>query len=108
MPDRDRDEGNEPDLYFSSMASLAFLTTRVLLPQGKLLHLGRDQHNEIHVPDPHISRQHAVVQLLPDGSLYVADDKSVNGLFCGDERVPFAVLQPGQEFLLGVVGFRFE
>jgi pSer/pThr/pTyr-binding forkhead associated (FHA) protein len=80
----------------------------VILPQGVLLHLGRDNHNEIPVPDPHISRRHAVVKLLGDGSLYVADDGSVNGLFCGDERVPFAVLRPGQEFLLGVVGFRFE
>jgi pSer/pThr/pTyr-binding forkhead associated (FHA) protein len=90
------------------MSSLAFLTTRVLLPQGKILRLGRDNQNEIPVPDPHISRHHAVVKLLPDGSLYVADNGSVNGLFCGDERVPFAVLRPGQEFFLGVVGFRFE
>ncbi|HXP91449.1 MAG TPA: FHA domain-containing protein [Fibrobacteria bacterium] len=90
------------------MSSLAFLTTRVLLPQGKLLRLGRDNQIEIPVPDPHISRHHAVLKLLPDGSLYVADSGSVNGLFCGDERVPYAVLRPGQEFLLGVVGFRFE
>jgi pSer/pThr/pTyr-binding forkhead associated (FHA) protein len=90
------------------MSSLAFLQTRVLLPQGRLLRLGRDHHCEIPVPDPHISRQHAVLHVLPDGSLYVADAGSVNGLFCGDERVPFAILRPGQEFLLGVVGFRYE
>lgn len=90
------------------MASLAFLNTRVILPEGKVLRLGRDSKNEIPVPDPHISRHHAIVRVLPDGSLYVADDGSVNGLFCGDERVPYAILRPGQVFLLGVVGFRFE
>ena len=90
------------------MASLAFLQTRVLLPQGRRLRVGRERDNEIQVPDPHVSRVHAEAFLLGDGSLYVADLGSVNGLFCGDERVPFAVLRPGQEFLLGVVGFRFE
>lgn len=90
------------------MASLAFLNTRVILPEGKVLRLGRDSKNEISVPDPHISRTHAIVKVLPDGSLYVADDGSINGLFCGDERVPYAILRPGQVFLLGVVGFRFE
>jgi len=90
------------------VASLAFLSTRVILPQGTLLRVGRDNTNEIPIPDPHVSRHHAVVKLLADGSLYVADNGSVNGLFCGDERVPFAVLRSGQEFLLGVVGFRFE
>jgi pSer/pThr/pTyr-binding forkhead associated (FHA) protein len=93
---------------FPAVATLAFLSSRVQIPGGTTLHLGRDDRNEIPVPDPHISRSHAIVRLLPDGSLYVADNGSVNGLLCGDERVPYAVLRPGQEFLLGVVGFRFE
>lgn len=90
------------------MPTLAYLNTRVILPEGKVLRLGRDSRNEIPVPDPHISRHHAILKVLPDGSLYVADDGSINGLFCGDERVPFVLLRPGQVFLLGVVGFRFE
>ncbi len=90
------------------MPTLAFLSTRIELEPGRTLHLGRDRANDVPVPDPHVSRRHAVLRVLPDGSLYVADDQSVNGLFCGDERVPYAVLRPGQEFLLGVVGFRFE
>lgn len=90
------------------MHNLAFLATRVSLEPGKTLRLGRDRTNDIAVSDPHISRFHAILRVLPDGGLYVADHQSVNGIFCGDERVPFAVLRPGQEFLLGMVGFRYE
>lgn len=90
------------------MPSLAFLSTRIQLEAGRTLRLGRERSNDIAVADAHISRHHALLRVLPDGNLYVADDNSVNGLFCGDERVPYAILRPGQEFLLGVVGFRFE
>lgn len=96
------------DSIFHDVPSLAFLASRVALDPGRTLTLGRDRANDIVVADPHVSRFHAVLRLLPDGSLYVADHQSVNGLFCGDERVPFAVLRPGQEFLMGMVGFRFE
>lgn len=81
---------------------------RVQIEPGKTLVVGREKTCDISVPDPHISRRHAEVRLLPDGSMMVSDLGSVNGMFCGDERVPYAVLQPGGEFLLGIVGFRFE
>lgn len=90
------------------MASLAFLSIRVPLAPGVVYGLGRDRSCEILVPDPHVSRRHAEIQLLPDGTALVTDNASVNGLFVGDERVPFALLLSGQEFLLGVVGFRYE
>ena len=93
---------------FGIVSSLAFLASRVALDSDRTLTLGRDRTNDIVVADPHISRFHAVLRLLPDGGLYVADHQSVNGLFCGDERVPYAVLRPGQEFLMGMVGFRYE
>jgi len=84
------------------------MSTRTELESGRTIRLGRDRSNDISVPDPHVSRFHALLRVLPDGSLYVTDHQSVNGMFCGDERVPFAILRPGQEFLLGMVGFRFE
>lgn len=96
------------DIFGDTVPTLAFLTNRVSLQSGRTLHLGRERSNDIAVSDPHISRQHALLRVLPDGSLYVADYRSVNGLFCGDERVPYAVLRPGQEFLIGMIGFRFE
>jgi len=96
------------DIFLPTVPSLAFLSTRISLEAGRTLHLGRERSNDIAVSDPHISRQHAILRVLPDGNLYVSDYRSVNGLFCGDERVPFAVLRPGQEFLVGMVGFRYE
>lgn len=93
---------------FGRVPTLAFLSTRVEIEPGRTIRLGRDRTNDVTVPDPHVSRFHALLRVLPDGSLYVADHQSVNGLFCGDERVPYALLRPGQEFLLGMVGFRFE
>lgn len=90
------------------MPSLAFLSMRIPLETGRTLVIGRERICDVSVPDPHISRRHAEIRVLPDGSAFVSDLGSVNGLFAGDERVPFAVLRPGGEFLLGIVGFRFE
>lgn len=70
--------------------------------------IGRERVCDIAVPDPHISRRHAEIRVLPDGLAMVSDLGSVNGLFAGDERVPYMVLRPGSEFLLGIVGFRYE
>lgn len=103
MPDLKR-----TGIFRATVPTLAFLTNRIGLQSGRTLRLGRERSNDIAVSDPHISRQHAILRVLPDGNLYVADYHSVNGLFCGDERVPYAVLRPGQEFLIGMIGFRFE
>lgn len=84
------------------------MSSRVVLEPGRTIRLGRERSNDIPVHDPHVSRFHALLRVLPDGNLYVTDHQSVNGLFCGDERVPFAILRPGQEFLVGMVGFRYE
>lgn len=90
------------------MPSLAFLSARVPLEPGRTFVIGREHGCDILVPDPHVSRRHAEIRVLPDGMAFVSDLGSVNGLFAGDERVPYAVLRPGGEFLLGIVGFRFE
>lgn len=90
------------------MSILAFLSMRVALEPGKVYVIGRERSCDIPVPDPHVSRRHAEIRLLQDGQAVVSDLGSVNGLFAGDERVPFAILPPGGEFLLGVVGFRLE
>ena len=95
-------------MYLDPMASLAFLSMRIPLDGGRNLVIGRDRTCDISVPDPHISRRHAEIRLLHDGSAIVSDLGSVNGMFSCDEQVPFVVLRPGSEFLLGIVGFRFE
>jgi len=81
---------------------------RIPLEPGRSLVIGRERTCDISVPDPHISRRHAEIRVLKDGKAIVSDLGSVNGLFSGDERVPYAILLPGSEFLLGIVGFRFE
>lgn len=90
------------------MASLAFLSMRVSLEPGKTYVIGRERNCDIPVPDPHVSRRHAEIHVLADGHAFVSDLGSVNGMFAGDERVPYVVMHPGSEFLLGIVGFRYE
>lgn len=90
------------------MPSLAFLSMRVPLEPGRTYVIGRERTCDIAVPDPHVSRRHAEIRVLADGHAFVSDLGSVNGMFSGDERVPFAVLRAGGEFLLGIVGFRYE
>jgi pSer/pThr/pTyr-binding forkhead associated (FHA) protein len=89
------------------MRVVAFLSNRVPLKPGTNV-LGRDRHADICVPDPHISRRHLVLEELADGSVFVSDLGSVNGLMVSGERVPYAVLRAGHEFQVGLVGFRLE
>jgi pSer/pThr/pTyr-binding forkhead associated (FHA) protein len=90
------------------MPTLAFHNTRVELPLGTVCGIGRDRQCEVHVVDPHVSRRHAEIYVYEDGAALISDMESVNGLLLSDERVPFALLLPGQEFQLGTVCFRYE
>lgn len=50
--------------------------------------VGRNDGNDVVLPDPSVSRFHAFLRELPDGSLQVQDARSANGTFARGTEVP--------------------
>jgi len=90
------------------MAFLCFGKSRVEIPIGTRLVVGRDRNAQLHVNDPHISRAHASVECLNDTSVLLADLGSVNGIQVQGERIPWALLGQGSEFSMGITQFKVE
>ena len=66
--------------------------------------LGRGIDVSLQVPDPGVSRQHAVVELETNGWMFVTDLGSSNGTFVGGKKIPPNVrtrVPQGQSFSLG-------
>lgn len=66
--------------------------------------IGRSADCTISIPGDEISRQHAKLQVLPDG-VAVEDLGSANGTFINDKRVHHGLLAPGDELRLDTVRF---
>ncbi len=65
------------------------------------LRVGREAGNEVHIDDAGVSRQHARV-LLHNGSVWVQDAGSRNGIFVNGERVPdHKQLKVGDQLAVG-------
>ena len=62
-------------------------------PCGTLLTIGRSKNNDISLPDPKVSRSHALVRCLGDGDYYLIDLGSANGTIVNGKRVliPYAL-----------------
>ena len=78
------------------------------------LRIGRDQHNDLQLVDPHVSRFHARIEYTDD-RYQIVDLNSSNGVYLNGKRIPaqpeHTVLRPGDliEFgSMGIVGFVFE
>ena len=70
--------------------------------------IGRSKTTDFHVLDPSMSRVHAVVAKDTAG-WYVADQKSRNGVWRGEERLEQIRLSDGAVFHLGkITGVRFQ
>jgi adenylate cyclase len=52
-----------------------------------LLTIGRTPPNEIVIPHPKISRNHALIRMLGEGGYYLIDVGSTNGTFLNGKRV---------------------
>jgi len=93
--------GMPPGLRFS----LAFLSgpqasTVQLLEKTKTL-IGRED-GDVVTRDPETSRQHATLEILRDGTVWLNDLQSTNGTFVNGERIPEPVqLHSHQEFTCG-------
>jgi len=57
-----------------------------ILMEGATVTIGRAASNDIHIPEQHVSRQHAVIKYR-DGIFLLDDLKSANGTFVNDVQV---------------------
>ncbi len=89
------------------MFFLGFNGTRHPLKSGMNI-IGRENTCDILVFEPHISRKHASVDVVGDGTITVIDLGSTNGILVNGERVPSAILHPGESFTLGKTVFVLE
>jgi len=81
------------------------LRTFVLPPRE--VSVGSAAQNDIVLPVPEVSRQHAVLRPAPD-AVEVRDLDSKNGVFVNERRVSTATLAPGDEVRFGPVTLRLE
>jgi len=69
--------------------------------------IGRELDNTLRIPDPSVSRHHAVLRRTPQG--YVIQDKqSANGIVMWGKKVEEVLLSDGDEFSLGQVQITFQ
>lgn len=61
-------------------------TREFVLIEGATATIGRLGHNEIHIPERHVSREHAVINFR-DGIFMLTDLNSANGTFVNDKRL---------------------
>lgn len=61
-------------------------TQEYVLLEGATVSIGRAASNDIHIPEQHVSRQHAVIKYR-DGIFLLDDLKSANGTFVNDVQV---------------------
>ncbi len=62
------------------------LRREFVLTEGATATIGRSSGNDIHIPEQHVSRQHAVVRYT-DGIFMISDLGSANGTFVNDEQI---------------------
>jgi diguanylate cyclase (GGDEF)-like protein len=73
--------------------------------------IGRSADAAIHVPDPFVSRQHAVVERDANGAAFIRDVGSRFGVYIGGKRIERERLEDGQRIQLSndtVLRVRFE
>jgi len=71
--------------------------------------IGRDEPCTILLPDPRVSRQHAMLYRTQDGSYYIADEGSSNGSFVNAARISLPTrLNDGDQISIGSVNIQFH
>jgi FHA domain len=68
--------------------------------------IGRSFQARVLLPDPTVSRRHAVIHRSED-TIILLDDHSLNGVFVGGERVDWRPLEDGDEIEIGSFRLQF-
>jgi diguanylate cyclase (GGDEF)-like protein len=82
---------------------LSGTTAGRMLPVGKTTVIGRHGSCDVVIELEGVSRRHAQIELLPDGSAEVADLGSKNGTFVNGEPVTRCTLRDGDRIQVGPV-----
>lgn len=76
--------------------------------EGDELVVGRREHSDVHVPDPHVSRTHAVIR-KHSGAVWIEDLGSTGGTWVNDQQVAGSrALRHGDLVRFGAVVARFD
>ena len=73
---------------------------KTIIPLRETTTIGRDENNNIVLPDPTISRNHARI-IFENGNWAVEDLGSANGIVVRDMRLEKAFLSPGDTYSVG-------
>src|SRR5262245_49665249 len=126
-PESERDEASQGDLGATMIYSAARASARpeepaperpetraLLIRDGKTFVIdkpraviGRSSRCDFVVDDPNVSRRHAELQLR-DGTWYVVDLESTNGVSVNGRTVGTSRLSPGDEIALGTARLQFN
>jgi len=74
---------------------------------GGALRIGRSAGNDVRLANNSVSGHHAEINRRRDGTFFITDLKSMNGVTVNDAKVATAELRDGDEIDLGEVRFRF-
>ncbi len=69
--------------------------------------VGRHPDNTIQLLDPVLSKEHARIEMLPDGQFIVRDLGSLNGTYIAGKRISEHILANGDEIALGSTRLQF-
>jgi pSer/pThr/pTyr-binding forkhead associated (FHA) protein len=91
------------DVYlYDAMRDVAYTLT------GQPERIGREEGNEIVVPDINASRVHAEIRMEPDGSWVIADLASTNGLYINGRKIKSAPLRDADIITIGTTELEFQ
>lgn len=74
---------------------------------GGAVRIGRSAGNDVRLANTSISGHHAEINRRRDGTFFITDLKSMNGVAVNDAKIATAELHDGDEIDLGEVRFRF-
>lgn len=63
--------------------------------------LGRESKNDVVLPSPQVSRHHATIRRMEDGSFELLDNESTNGVWLGGREISQQLLCHGDSFTIG-------
>jgi len=56
---------------------------------------------DLNLQDRDVSRKHALIELLPDGKVFLRDLSSTNGTFLNGKRIVNSRIKPGDKIKVG-------
>lgn len=81
---------------------------RLFNVEGKRLNIGRAEDNEICISGEGVSRNHAVIEMNPEGRYLIKDNESRNGVQVNGSTIKYHMLQTGDVVRIGNVVFRYS